>query len=380
MNKKLNTSAMLEKMMQLGISQADLAQKLDVSRTAVTAWLKPEKFPRPRHLLKLAEILQLQFDDLVVRPISSEPKVAFRKSGNHKIKPEHIERFQFSARLLERLVPLLPFDKLSAIPTLKNPSADYEYLEESASVVRSELGLTETEIKFEEIVGLFNKYNAVLIPVLWGKTHFKNATHIFLPGSDTTWIFINLDVKVFDFKFWLAHELGHAKAPQLVDQEGEDFADGFAGALLFPRSEAKLLYDDLIAVRTDWKRFDAIAARAEELVISPITLYKQLEAYAKHAGMPSLELENVIYRGTAAFNKKYHLLSKGIFSAESPSAVQLIEFAKDGLGTCFFEVLSSFVAEHDSPTKFIANLLDVSIEDAVALHRELVDAPVQSTC
>ena len=66
----------------------------------------------------------------------------------------------------------------------------------------------------------------MLIPVLWGaRDRHENALHIYLPGSATTWVYLNLDSEVHDFKLWMAHELAHVLAPGLRGDLGEDFAD-----------------------------------------------------------------------------------------------------------------------------------------------------------
>jgi hypothetical protein len=47
-------------------------------------------------------------------------------------------------------------------------------------------------------------YHAVLVPVLWGaREHHGNALNIYLPDSQTTWVFVNLDSNIVDFKFWM---------------------------------------------------------------------------------------------------------------------------------------------------------------------------------
>ena len=102
------------------------------------------------------------------------------------------------------------------------------------------------EIRFEHLIGFFNELQAVIIPVLWGnKENHENALHIYLPASMTTWIYLNLDCRIHDFKFWMAHELGHIHAPTLQSEAGEDFADAFAGALLVPHELAELEYEEL---------------------------------------------------------------------------------------------------------------------------------------
>jgi transcriptional regulator with XRE-family HTH domain/Zn-dependent peptidase ImmA (M78 family) len=371
MEKKLNTQVVTSRMLELGLSQTDLAERLDVSKTAISSWLKPEKFPRPLHLLKLSEILKLRFDEIVSQVTANEPVVAFRKSGNHKITDEHREHFQYISRLLQRLVPHLPFDSLSTPPVLKNPKVDYDYVQKAAQAVRGEIGKTGV-IDFEDLLSIFGRLQAVIIPVLWGPKHYKQATHVYLPESSTTWIFVNLDTKVFDFKFWLAHELGHAKAPQLLEQEGEDFADAFAGALLFPEEEAGKAYQRLKDISDGWKRFNAVCDIAKEFAISPITIYLQIEAYAKHHSLDSLDLESYVYKGSTEFNKRYKLLSHLLFGTDQPDAATYLKFAKEKTRTCFFECLAAYLKTEQAPAKFVANVLDVSLEDAHSLYRELV--------
>ncbi len=364
MEKKLNTSLINDRMLQLGLSQTDLAEQLDVTKTAISSWLKPEKFPRPRHLLKLAELLKLSFDDIVLKIVEAQPTVAFRKSGNHKIQDSHREHFFYISRLLSRLVPYLPFDTLSAPATLKEPKVEYEYIQKAAKAVRAEVG--KEQISFEDLLGIFDKLQAVIIPVLWGKEHYKNATHVFLAESQTTWIFINLDTKVFDFKFWLAHELGHAKAPQLMEQEGEDFADRFAGALLFPLEIASAAYDKLHPLNT-WDQIKLIQEMAVEHVISPITIYKEVQAYAQHKLLDTLDLEKdkLIFKTTTQFNQKYTLLSETIFKTDRPEPKVYLQTTKQQFRTSFFDCLAAYIKEHsDESCKFNANILDINRADA----------------
>lgn len=371
MEKKLNTSLINDRMLQLGLSQTELAEQLDVTKTAISSWLKPEKFPRPRHLLKLAELLKLSFEEIVLKAVDLQPAVAFRKSSNHKIQDSHREHFFYISRLLSRLVPYLPFDNLSAPATLKDPKVDYDYIQKAAKAVRQEVG--KEQIKFEDLLTIFDKLQAVVIPVLWGKEHYKNATHVFLPESQTTWIFINLDTKVFDFKFWLAHELGHAKAPQLVEQEGEDFADRFAGALLFSSELAALAYSKLKSV-DQWAQIKVIQELAIKHTISPITIYKEVQAYAQNQSLETLDLEKdkLIFKTTTQFNQKQKLLSETIFKTDHPEPKEYLKLSKTHFKTGFFDSLAAYIKEHgDESSKFIANILDIPLTDAHSLQQEL---------
>ena len=102
--------------------------------------------------------------------------------------------------------------------------------------IRAEIGLDAPDVlDFEHLIHRFRELLAVLIPVLWGaRDRHENALHIHLPESATTWVYLNLDSEVHDFKFWMAHELAHVLAPRLRGDEGEDFADSLASAAALP--------------------------------------------------------------------------------------------------------------------------------------------------
>ena len=105
-----------------GLNQAAVARELDVSREAVSKWLKGRSTPRPDKLLRLALLLDLSIDQMVARvPDAADPVVAFRKMGARKTTEAHIARAQKMGRLLEPVVPFLPFDELVVPPVLKEP-------------------------------------------------------------------------------------------------------------------------------------------------------------------------------------------------------------------------------------------------------------------
>jgi transcriptional regulator with XRE-family HTH domain/Zn-dependent peptidase ImmA (M78 family) len=376
MDKKLNTRLISEMMLEKGLSQQDLADKIGVSKAAVSKWLKPESFPKPSYLLKLGKLLGIRHNDLVsLTDTVLTPQVAFRKSGNYKIKDEHIEQFQFVARLLKKLCPYLPFDKYSNPPTLSNPAVDYKYIQEVAAIVRQGIAKPSGEIEYTSLISLFNDLKAILIPVLWDKKAKKQGTHIYLPDSKTTWIFLNIDSSIFDFKFWMAHELGHAKAPFLEGDIGEDFADRFAGALLFPETMAKSAYEELENVDGVWNRVNKIVELAKSLMISPLTIYYQLKFYSDEYSLSSLDLEQerAIFRATTDMNSQYENLSCHIFKTENPSVQDYLQFSETGFGSVFFNVLKEALhKEGDISPKFISNVLDISLADAYEIMKELI--------
>lgn len=253
MKKRLNITQIQDAMDALGLNQAGLSKRLEVSRTIVSSWLKGDKFPRPDKLLKLGLTLNMPFQELVEKPLTDiEPVIAFRKKGRRKTKDIHIEQAQEMGHLLQLLIPYMPNDRMFQSPVLKHPILDYNYIQKVATRIREEIGQKNNDpIGFEQLIHKIIEFEVVLIPVFHGnKQNHENALHIFLPASKTTWIYLNIDSNIHDFKFWMAHELGHVIAPSLQGDDGENFADSFAQALLFPADQAESAYKQIKRLRT----------------------------------------------------------------------------------------------------------------------------------
>ncbi|MBW1706146.1 MAG: helix-turn-helix transcriptional regulator [Deltaproteobacteria bacterium] len=375
-DKELNVKKIIEKLESMGLSQSKLASELGVSRQVVSKWMKSEKFPRPEKLLKLAHRLKLSFDEIVVRlPSEGEPVIAFRKKGTHKISDDYIEAAKYTGSLLEKLVPYLPFDNLSRPPSLIDPKLNYEYIHWITKEIRAAIGATGTsEISFQSLISFFNQHHAVIIPVFWGnKDQHENALHIYLPKTMTTWIYLNLDSKIHDFKFWMAHELGHIKSPDLKGDEAEDFADDFAGALLIDEDTAKREYIQMCRLRTIPKQINRLKETAENLVVSPITVYYEINKYARHINKSELDLEKnrAIYKATTVFNKQFNTVSQSLFKNKKPTASEYIACPGSLFQSPFFDALRSFLRENKKSAGFIQSVLNLPLADAQYLYEEL---------
>jgi transcriptional regulator with XRE-family HTH domain/Zn-dependent peptidase ImmA (M78 family) len=376
MKNSLNIDTLNQRTQALGLSQSQLAKDLGVSRESVSKWFRNEAYPRPDKLLKLARILDVAFSELVTQITTvNEPVVAFRKKGTHKITDDYIEQARDMGRILSDLVPLLPFDDLSQPATLRNPVNDYVYVQKAAQRIRSQIGAHEgEEIGFDKLISFFFNLHAVIIPVLWGsKDNHENALHIYLPESMTTWIYLNLDCKVHDFKFWMAHELGHVHTPQLQGEEGEDFAEAFAGALLVPQELAEHEYKKLSCFTNPWGQINHIKEVAQRLVVSPLSVYYEVNKFAAHHGKPKIDLESKreIYQATTNFNKEFKPVSECLFGTKTPSPSRYIACAKDDFGSPFFEMLKSHIAEHHKSASYIQTLLNIPLLDAQNVFEEL---------
>ena len=110
-----------------GLSPAKLAEKLGVSREAVSKWLNGESLPKPDKLLRLGAALGLRFEELVVTSVpEAVPIVSFRRKAARKTRDVHLDNARETGELLKRLVKYLPEVRLTQAPVLKEPRNDYD--------------------------------------------------------------------------------------------------------------------------------------------------------------------------------------------------------------------------------------------------------------
>jgi len=374
MQKRLNIDKAKQAIESKGLSQTAIAKALDVSKEAVSQWLKEKNFPRPNKLLQLGKLLELGFNDLVIKEDLFAPKVAFRKMKGTKTKNHHIEKAQEMGRFLRHLVPYVPFNTLEMAPVLKSPVCEYEYLREVTSKVRRDINLDETEVvDFGHLIRRFNELQTVIVPVLWGSKHrHENAIHIYLPDSQTTWVYLNLDTNIHDFKFWMAHELGHCLSPVLAGDEAEDFADAFAGALLFPHDLAKNAYIELKKLKTIGKKISLLISLADEHTISPYTIKGQVEKYAHHKGLSKIDFGKSVGGAVTNFNKQYHNLSDVLFGDISKLAAKdYVSKIEQEFSTPFFDLLRQYLKQNKKGSGIVQAVMDMPLLDARSIHAEL---------
>ena len=374
--KSLNIPLLKDALIKAGLNQSGLAEKLKVSREAVSKWLAGEAFPQPDKLLRIGMFLGLSFDKLVnMPPATAVPIVSFRRKAHRITTDLHLDNARETGELLKRLVRYLPEQELTHPPTLKDPASDYAYVQAVAAQAREEMGLENKEvIDFNDLIAKFNQLQAVIVPVLWGEQkHHGNALNIFLPDSQTTWVFLNLDSSLVDFKFWMAHELGHSLAPELGNDDAEDFADAFAQALLFPESHAARLRAQLCSAASIGARIQCIRRAAARHIISPYTIRLTIGTYETAYNLPETEVgEAGKFMGSVVnFAKGYKTITQSFFNTLPPTPAQYIPVARSQFDSPFFEALAKFCQAEPGPEHFIHRVLRVSLTDAKALAAEL---------
>jgi len=372
MNRHLRIDVIQETLARLGMNNSDLAEKVNVSRTIVSQWLSSAKIPRPRNLLKIGMALGLNSQDLIAEAAQNVPEVAFRKKGARKTTAEHIQQARDMGQMLTTLAPYLPGERLVHPPVLRNPQVGYDYIQSAALEIRRRLKVSQVEpIKFEVLINALIDLDVVLIPVFWGdRENHANALHVFTPCNKITWIYVNLDSRIHDFKFWLAHEIGHILSPSLSGIAGEDFSELFAQALLFPEDCARAVHAELTA-SPDRDHFNTIIRYAEKHVISPITVLKAVNEFAEHHGGRTFPEDKAFYAATTNFNKNFPTVSSGLFGKGVPSAGEYIRISGKIFGKTFFQALSKFLSENEKGAGYIQSVLDIPLVDAKAIYAEL---------
>lgn len=376
MHRVVHSESLKSALAHKGWTQKQLAEAVGVSAQSVTNWLKGEDFPRPDKLLRLAVTLKLRLDELVQSNASDseKPVVAFRRRAATKTTQAHIAKAQSMGMLLCPLVDHLP--PLRALRTeLPNPSIAYSDLQRAVAQTRSKLGIGQRAVlQYSTLISEFAANDALIVPVLWGeRQNHGNALHILLKSLRVTFIYLNLDTHIEDFKFWMAHELAHVYTPALAGTElGEDFSDAFAGALLFTEPLAEQAYQEASASTRKSEIISVLKRHAHEHVISLFTVYSQVQAFARAHGRPPLPLDEGKDIHAVRNNQRGQLVSALLFDPLPPEPSAYLAAARATFGSEFFSSLQRMLRAHGTGPGYVQQVLDIPLADATAIHAALI--------
>lgn len=321
----------------------------------------------------MAAVLKLTFEQMVNAETAGDPVIAFRKKGNSKTTATHLSKAKAIGMLLKPLVPFLP--ELQVLRTqISSPSKEYQKIQAAVTETRKEIGIGSTAVlEYSELISKFRDCGAVLVPVLWGgKADPKNAMHIRLPQEDVTFIYLNLDTHQEDFKFWMSHEFAHVLTPDLAgSDEGEDYADAFAAALLFPKECAERTYRELTTTSAGKAEIiEALRSTSEAHGISINTVFQETNRYARDCGLPVLSIDEVSIHIERTENHE-KLISKELFDPIPPEPARYINASESIFESNFFIALKRMIHELKIGPAYVQQILDISLQDAHGLHREL---------
>ena len=372
MHKVIRSEKVKQALQARGWTQKELAHELEVTAQAVTNWMKGADFPRPDKLLKLATTLKLNFTDLVLSPTKDLPVIAFRKKGGAKTTDAHVLKAMAMGSLLKPLVPFLP-ELRSLRVQIPSPTTQYDSLQATAAEVRTRIGLGgQAVLSYEHLIDQFGTNGAIIVPVLWGeKQNHKNALHILLKQEQVTFIFLNLDTRLEDFKFWMAHELAHVYTPDLAGSvEGEDFADALAGALLFPKSVAEVAYAHSAKQSSTAGEIRELQRYANAHSISLFSVFSEINRYAKAQGLPALRCKETDIHAIRN-HQRGKLISEVLFEPTPPEPAAYIAASQNVFRSTFFIALQRMIKDRGTGAGYLQQIMDIPMQDAAALHGEL---------
>lgn len=372
MNKVIHSEKIKAALQARGWTQKDLAAELDVTGQAVTNWMKGADFPRPDKLLKLATTLKLGFADVVQTVAKDQPVIAFRKKGGAKTTDAHVLKAMAMGALLKPLVPFLP-ELRSLRMQIPAPTEQYDALQTVVAEVRDRIGMGgQAVLSYEHLIGEFETNGAVIVPVLWGeKQNHKNALHILLPAEQVIFIFLNLDTCLEDFKFWMAHELAHVYTPSLAgSNEGEDFADVFAGALLFPKPLAQAAYLQACKQRSAAGEIKVLQHFAAEQSISLYSVFCEVNRFATAQGLDGLRCTGADIHAIRN-GSRGKLVSDILYEPTPPEPQAYLASAQRIFRSTFFLALQRMIKANGTEPSYVQQVMDIPLQDAMALHGEL---------
>lgn len=345
-----------------GLNQSLLSEKLGISRESVSKWFKKESFPRPALLLSLAKTLGMTFSEIIIADTAPVGTFAYRTHRNHSVGKKRNEIAEDILSSLEILKPYLDDQPLFGVAPLTSPDIDYTYIQRAAKNLRASLGIEESKpVNEQPLIQFLKKHGIILIPVLWGDKG-DNALHVCLADGYTHFIYINLEKKLCDFKFWLVHEIAHIITPKINEKEKDVFADMFAMAFLYPESCAALLYNRLVPKEDIGYKINCIIEEASAYAISPLTVFKQINAWALANNNNILEFE--VYGAVQNYVKTVKKVSEVLFEEEQAAVDKYISVSKQVFGATFWNALTEHIVKEQKQPGFIQRILNIPIADA----------------
>ncbi len=133
-------------------------------------------------------------------------------------------------------------------------------------------------------------------------------------------------------------------------------------------------YEVLKTLPTNSLKIGRIKEKAEELTISPLTIYFEINKYAEYKKLPVIGLEKnrAIFKANTLFCNQYKSLSEHLFDTLPPNANDYIESARKYFDSPFFDSFKMLMSEKKKSVGFLQAILNLSTPDAHALYKDLV--------
>ena len=146
------------------------------------------------------------------------------------------------------------------------------------------------------------------------------------------------------------------------EDDADIFADMFAMAFLYPEPCAKRLYARILPKEDVGYKINCIIEEASSFAISPVTVFKQLNAWASANDKPILQFD--IYGATQNYTKTVKQVSEVLFEEDQPAVEKYITVSKQVFGETFWSALVELIAKERKAPGFVQRILNIPIADA----------------
>ena len=359
---KLNTSLIKSKIKEKNWNQKKISEKLGVSEATISYWLSGEKLPEYNNLKTICQLLDISFKDAYIK--DDRFIYRFRKNRQSRETPKDKNKVDDITSALSELLPILENDEdfTNEPLRLRKPIISYNYFQSASKAIREKLN---EKTSIESILRFITTdLNTIIVPVLWSeKKPFCNALQITDKIFKISFLYLNLNSKGEDIKFWLLHEAAHILSPEI---DNEEFADTLAGSILFPEDEAFKVYNTLKGKNHNSQKVQYLKKLANFKEIAAFTIFKQIEAFERHYMLDTVlpEKQNLFIAST--------LIEDFLINENSIDAHTYINISKNRYKTKIFDYLQEYLQSDNTITPhYIRRLLNISIEDSQEIFKAL---------
>ena len=208
----LNLPVVQTAMRRKGLSAAAVARACGISRGAVSSWLNAGQAPRPRMLLKLSRLLELDYTQLVDAEPRRDPVVlvcgAPALGQLVELAEDAREKLLDQARTAWWSQAYVHAASAFSPARLGNPQSSPDYLGRLSREIRAELYVPAGEpLTAAHLLKLLRSLRVCLVPLLrpLAERVKDRVSVVYLPAEDACVATLSLSVPTAELAHWLAY-------------------------------------------------------------------------------------------------------------------------------------------------------------------------------
>lgn len=227
---------------EAGFTQADLADKLEVSRPTIISWMK-DQVPKGIELMKLCQLLQCS------------PAVFFENDISFSF-PKHrlVAHAKKTNRVDEDTIALIKdFENLFVQDFSEPLQLAFKFHSQSDPIVMAQelrkiVNITESKpLKLQAAFNLAAALGIFVIPIAFPEElAHKTSAFYTLYNDCNKVIFVNNKINYLDLVYFILHEICHALSnSEEIEEAEERFCEESARAVQFPKSYISKVFSQI---------------------------------------------------------------------------------------------------------------------------------------